>query len=112
MTNAGVCMASKPDYVLAEQYFRDALTFRSSYGEALLQLAALKFRTEDYLRARAFLQRYMSTHPDSPPVLYLAVQIEQAQGDDRAATDFMNKLLRDFPQSAEAKYLVETGLNK
>ena len=112
MTNAGVCMAAKPDFALAEQYFRDALKFRSTYGEALLQLSALKFRTEDYLRARAFLQRYMSNNQVSPSVLYLAVQIEQAQGDDRAATDFMNELLRDFPESAEARYVVEAGLNK
>ena len=54
----------------------------------------------------------MSNNQVSPSVLYLAVQIEQAQGDDRAATDFMNELLRDFPESAEARYVVEAGLNK
>ena len=59
MTNAGVCMAQKPDLVLAEQYFRDALGRRSTYGEALIQMAALKQRTGDCLTARAFLQRYL-----------------------------------------------------
>ena len=60
MSNAGVCMANKPDIELAEQYFRQALERRPSYAEALIQLAALKHRTGDSLTARAFLQRYLA----------------------------------------------------
>jgi len=107
MTNAGVCVAQKPDLVAAEQYFRDALRLRPQYGEALIQLAALKHRTDDNFTARAFLQRYLASNPTSAAVLYLAVQIETAGGDDRAATDYMNQLLRDFPDSAEAKLMLQ-----
>jgi len=102
MTNAGVCVAGKPDLALAEKYFRDALAARPTYGEALIQLAALKHKTDDNLGARAFLQRYLATNPPSSGVLYLAVQVETQLGDERAATDYMNQLLRDFPESAEA----------
>jgi type IV pilus assembly protein PilF len=109
MTNAGVCVAKKPDLTLAEKYFRDALGDRPSYGEALIQLAALKHRTEDDLGARAFLQRYLATNPASAGVLYLAVQIETRLGDDRAATDYMNQLMRDFPESAEARLMLRQG---
>jgi type IV pilus assembly protein PilF len=108
LTNAGACMTQKPDYMKAEQYFRDALTERPTHGEALVQLSALKFKTEEYLQARAFLQRYLSTNKSSPGVLYLGVQIEKTLGDERAATDYMNQLLREFPASPEARRLLES----
>ena len=107
MTNAGVCVSQKPDLVRAEEYFRSALQLRPAYGEALIQMAALKHRNEDDLTARAFLQRYLASNPASPSVLYLAVQIETGYGDERAATDYMNQLLRDFPESAEARLMLQ-----
>lgn len=109
MTNAGVCVAQKPDLALAEKYFREALAVRPSYGEALIQLAALKHRTDDNLSARAFIQRFLATNPPSSGVLYLAVQIETQLGGERAATDYMNQLLRDFPESAEARLMLQQG---
>ncbi len=109
MSNAGVCMAKKPDLELAEQYFRQAIARRPNYGEALIQLAALKHRTEDNLTARAFLQRYLSFNEASAAVLYLAVQIETELGMDREATDYLNQLLRDFPDSPEARQTLTTS---
>lgn len=107
MTNAGVCVAQKPDLVQAEGYFRQALGLRATYGEALIQMAALKQREGDCLTARAFLQRYLAANPSSSSVLYLAVQIETACNDDRAATDYMNELLRDFPESPESQLMMQ-----
>ena len=109
MTNAGVCVAQKPDLEQAEQYFRAALERRGTYGEALIQLAALKQRTGDCLTARAFLQRYLAANPASAPVLYLAVEVETACNDNRAATDYTNQLLRDFPDSMQARLLMQNG---
>lgn len=109
MTNAGVCVAQKPDLTAAEAYFRRALGLRSTYGEALIQMAALKHRTDEDLTARAFLQRYLASNPSSAPVLYLAVQIETGLGDDRAATDYLNELLQDFPDSPEARLMMQQG---
>ncbi len=107
MTNAGVCMTNKPDYVLAEEYFRDALKFKSSYGEALIQLSSLKHKTGNDLHARAFLQRYLISNVVSAPVLYLGIEIESALDDQAAANDYTKKLLKDFPDSREAKFLLE-----
>lgn len=109
MTNAGVCVAQKPDLELAEKYFRDALAIRPNFGEALIQLAALKNRTDDNLSARAFIQRFLATNPPSSGVLYLAVQIETQLDDDRAASNYMNQLLGDFPESAEARLMLQQG---
>lgn len=105
LTNAGVCMMQKPDYERAEEYFRQALEHRPNHGETLLQLALLEYTTEDYLRARAFLQRYRGSNTISAGVLYLCVLIEEKLGDERARAECADDLLRDFPQSQEAKRL-------
>ena len=41
-------------------------------------------------------------------VLYLAIQIETQLGMEREATDYMNQLLRDFPDSPEARQTLTT----
>lgn len=106
-TNAGACMTQKKDYEKAEDYFRKALQERPTHSEALMQLAALKFKTEEYLQARAFLQRFLASAETSAGVLYLGVRIEKELKAERAATDYMNQLLREFPNSPEAKRLLE-----
>ena len=109
MTNAGVCMAQKPDVAEAEAYFRKALNRKPSYGEALLQMSVLKHSSGDNLGARAFLQRFLASNKPTPGVLYLGVQIEGALGDRRARTEYADQILRDFPNSAEARRLLETS---
>jgi type IV pilus assembly protein PilF len=109
MTNAGVCMLQKPDAARAESYFRQALNNKSNYGEALIQMCLLKFSSQDYLAARAFLQRYLSSNEPSASVLYLGMRIEEQLGDDRARTDYSNQILRDFPKSPEARRILQTG---
>jgi type IV pilus assembly protein PilF len=109
MTNAGVCSVQEPNLVEAEKYFRRALTEKPNYAEALLQMALLTRETGDSLSARAFLQRFLASNPPSAAILYLAVQIENDNGDRRASTDYSDQLLRDFPSSAEAKSLMEAG---
>jgi len=109
MTNAGVCLGQKPDPVAAEKYFRLALKEKSNYGEALLQLCLLKYREEDYLGARAFLQRYMSGNIPTAGVLYLASRIEDLLGNDRGRAQFENQLIREFPTSTEARKVLGSG---
>lgn len=108
-TNAGVCMMQIPDHAQAEAYFRSALELKPDYGEALIQIASLKFTTGAHLNARAFVQRYLSRNPSSPEVLYLGVQIEEALGDERAKTDYSNQILREFPTSRQARLILESG---
>jgi len=109
MTNAGVCMGQKPDLVAAEKYFRMALDRKSSYGEALLQMCLLKYQSEDYLSARAFLQRYMSGNIPTAGVLYLASRIEDLLGNDHGRTEFEDRLIREFPTSSEAGKVLGSG---
>lgn len=108
MTNAGVCMMQKPDYDKAESFFRRALERQSNYPEALLQMAILKFEIEDYLHARAFLQRYNQYYPEGAGTLYLCVLIEEEMGDDRARRDCADKLLKNYPNSEESRRILES----
>lgn len=109
LTNAGVCMGQKPDLAAAEKYFRMALDHKPNYAEALLQLCLLKFQQEEYLGARAFLQRYMSGAIPTAGVLYLASRIEDMLGNDRGKTEFEDQLIREFPTSPEARKVLGAG---
>jgi len=109
LTNAGVCLSQKPDPVAAEAYFRKALDRKPNYGEALLQMCLLKYKSEDYLGARAFLQRYLATNIPSAGVLYLASRIEDLLGNDRGRIEFEDQLIREFPTSPEARKVLGTG---
>lgn len=109
LTNAGVCMTQKPDLARAEAYFRTALEYKANYSEALIQLCLVKIGQEEYLPARAFLQRYLGVHPPSAGVLYLGVRIEDKLGDERARSDYADRILREFPQSTEARKVLETS---
>jgi type IV pilus assembly protein PilF len=108
LTNAGICMLEKPDPVQAEKYFRAALDRKSTYGEALLHMSNMKFLGREYLLARAFMQRYLSSNVASAEVLYLGFQIEDALGAEGERTEYSNRLLREFPQSAQAKSVLES----
>ncbi len=109
LTNAGMCMTEQPDLAAAEAFFREALERRAEYPDALLQLCLLKYRQQDYLVARAFLQRFMGVSETTAGVLYLAAEIEEKLGNDRGRTEYVNRLLRDFPQSDQAKRVLESG---
>ena len=66
-------------------------------------MCLLKFGQDDYLGARAFLQRFMASVPPTAGVLYLASRIEDKLGNDRGRTEYEDRLIREFPKSAEAR---------
>ena len=109
LTNAGMCMMEKPDLEAAEAYFRKALASKPGYGDALIQLCLLKYQQKDYLGARAFLQRFMSSNISTAGVLYLASRIEDMLGNDRGRIEYEDRLIRDFPTSPEAGKVLGSG---
>ena len=103
LTNAGVCMTQKPDLAAAEAYFRMALERNTNYAEALLQMCLLKFQQEEYLRSRAFLQRYLANNEASAAVLGLGWEIESKLGDERARDEFFKQMMEEFPDAPETR---------
>lgn len=100
-TNAGVCFKNR-DANKAEQYFREAVRVNPNFPDALAQLASLAYMKGDYLRARAFIQRFEQSGRLSPEMLLLAARTETALGDPAAARQYQTRLKREFPASPEA----------
>jgi type IV pilus assembly protein PilF len=107
LTNAGVCMVQKPDFQQAEIFFADALEKRPEYPEALLQMSALKYRTDEYQASRVFLQRFLARNKPTPTALYIGERVEQKLGNEQARMTYIGQLLRDFPDSPEARVVRE-----
>ena len=105
--NAGVCAMEVPDLAKAEEYFRAALRLNPKMPDALYEMAVLSFKQQQYLHARAFLQRYMESAGASPQVLLLAARVERKLGDETSAAKFARQLRDTFPTSPEADALSE-----
>lgn len=111
LTNAGSCAMREDQIPRAEQYFRRALDANARYPDALYQMASLKYGQGDYLRARAFVQRYLAVALADAESFELAIRIEDALGDENAARDYRNALLADFPDSPQARALGDDNKN-
>lgn len=104
--NAGVCIRREPKNAeRAEGYFREALRINPHHPNALAQLASLTYDKKDYLRARAFLQRYQSVARDTPQTLLLGARTERALGDMQSARAYERRLRTEFPEAQETDEL-------
>lgn len=105
--NAGLCMAGKPDREAADKYYRLALGKDPKYGPALYQMAELGFAAQDYLKTRAWLQRFQDVEAQTPQSLWLGVRSEDALGNHQASGNYALQLRGRFPDSEQAKLLQE-----
>lgn len=110
MANAGLCMLQAGDVDKAESYLRQSLAYDDDFPDALLGLSKVNFSKGEYLRARAFLQRYESAAPMSADSLMLGYRIETQLGNPRNAKQHADRLQEQFPKSAEAAQVRETRL--
>lgn len=98
-TNAAICVTdSKP--AKAEEYLREALKLNPASPDALAQFALISYRKSDFLRARAFLQRYEAAAPASAQTLWLRARTEAALGDTETAARYQQQLKNQFPEAA------------
>jgi type IV pilus assembly protein PilF len=68
-------------------------------------MAQVSYRKQEFLTARAFLQRYESASQISSESLYLGFLIESKIGDEKAASQYRENLMDQFPGSTEAAKL-------
>src|SRR5690606_17746228 len=111
LTNAGTCARNAGEVERAEEYFREALSRDPRFADALAGLMELSYRSENYLQARAFLQRYLDVRPATPSTLLLCYNIERELGDRNAADDCARRLRSEFPQSQELAQLRQSERN-
>jgi len=103
--NAGLCALQIPDEAQAEAYFRSALRVNPRMPDALYELADLSYKQQNYLHARAFVQRYMDAAPPSPQILWLAVRVERKLGDEDAARRYGKELEQRYPTAEQTLLL-------
>lgn len=108
LTNAGVCLMQQRQLARAESYFRRALENNARYPDALWQMARLSLQREVPLQARAFFQRYAAVASLNAEALWLGVRIERALDDTTSVARYAERLLSEYPDSVEARLLLES----
>jgi type IV pilus assembly protein PilF len=104
--NAGVCLRGTPKArERAEGYLREALRLNPKHANALATMAQYSFDKKDYLRTRAFLQRYEIGSRPTAQTLWIGAQTERALGDMQMARSYERRLRSEFPESPEAEAL-------
>ena len=111
--NAGVCARRDPKKLdKAEGYLREALRINARHPNALAQMAQVSYEKQDYLRARAFLQRYESIARATPQTLWIAAQTERKLGDLQSARSYERRLRTDFPEAPETEAMLKQSGRK
>lgn len=103
--SAAVCTLKIPDQQRADDYLRKALALKPNDANTLYSLADLYYGTGDYLKARAFLQRYHKRAGYSPESLWLGISIEDKLGDTATRQKYTQLLLSRFADSDVARRL-------
>lgn len=111
LTNAGICARDARDLVKADEYFRAALARNNTAPGALAGLMELAYESENYLGARAFMQRYLDSQAATAAVLWMCVQIEQQLDNPTDAQACEARLISEFPDSPEAERLQALSSN-
>ena len=102
LTNAGSCALGKGDLVAADDYLRRALKIEPEFPDALMAMVKLNYEQKNYLKSRAFLQRYEAVASHDATSLLLAYKIETASGDVKSASKYKRTLETTFPKSDQA----------
>ncbi len=101
LTNAGSCALRNGNFTQADEYLRRALKIEPDFPDALMNMSRLSFEQQEYLQARAFMQRYETAATHVAETLLLAFRIEMASGNSRAANKYKLMLESYFPESEE-----------
>lgn len=107
MANAGSCALDAGQIERAERDLRQALVQEPANATALGAMARLEYRRQQYLSARAFIERRLAAGPADAAVLKLASQIEERLGDKAAASRYVQRIRAEFPDAQD----VTTGGN-
>lgn len=103
--NAGLCMKAAGDMAKAETYFRAALERDPRIPSALLAMSQISFDQQQFLPARAYLQRFQELSALDAAALWLGVRIERELRDNETAARYAARLRQQFPDSEQARLL-------
>ena len=103
--NAGKCALAQRDLDKADVFLRQSLKYNDKLPSALIAMAEVSYQMGNYLRARAFLQRFGSVGAWDEDSLLLGYRIESKLGDAESANRFRSELLGLFPDSSQAGWI-------
>lgn len=105
---AGECLLnSGQDPAQAEPYFKAVLKVNPRIAQALFYMAKINYKRENFLSARAYIERFFSVNAETPESLLLAARIETALVVPEVAEDYARRLKAKFPSSDEVRQLGE-----
>ena len=111
LSNLGTCLVQQNDNAKGEEYFRRALQANPAYPPALQEMLKISYNNQQYMSARAFLERFTAVAKHSPETLWFGFQTERALGNRQAAESYKEQLISTFPTSTEALQ-VKTAISK
>ncbi len=104
-SNAGSCYLRQGKYKKAESLLRKSLRVNPKLPGSLISMAEVGVKTERYLMARAYIQRYHAVQAPTPASLWIQIQAEKALGAKEHYMKYARKLINDFPDSDEAGWV-------
>ena len=106
-TNAALCLLKIDKTVKAKEYLRKALAARNNFPTALLEMADLEFKEENYRRSKLFSDQYQLVGRPTPRSLWLSIRTDLAIDSNSNIEELTTKLETDFPGSDEYKSWLE-----
>ena len=94
-----ICFHELNQLQLSKQYFRTVLESDPRLPQALLPMAEILYREQNFLSARAFIERYINTGSRAERALIAGANIEQRLGDIEKARQYARELRRLYPNS-------------
>lgn len=104
-SNAGSCYLQQQQYDKAEKLLRQSLRTQPNLPGSLLSMAEVGVKTDRFLMARAYIQRYHAVKAATAESLWIQVQAEKALGDKQHYLKYARQLISDFPDSDEAGWV-------
>lgn len=110
--NAGTCLIEQKQYAKAEVFLRRALQKQPRMPSVLLSMAEVGIHTNKYLMSRAYIQRFHDVSKPTAESLWIQMQAEKALGAHNYYVKAAQQLLKDFPDSAEARRIDQSVRNE
>lgn len=98
----GRCYEGNHQFEQAEVAYKSVLSADPTMRQALLSMAHLKYKADNFLSARAFVQRYFSTNTVSSDALLLAAKVENNLRNLEDRDRYARRLWARYPTSKQA----------
>ena len=104
-SNAGSCYVEQGKFEQGEALLRKSLRTEPKLPGSLISMAEVGLKTERYLMARAYIQRYHAVRPVSAESLWIQTQAEKYLGAKDHYMKYARQLIKEFPDSDEAGWV-------